>query len=187
MSSTQPPHGPQYEPQRTYVPGPPAPAYAPPPVAPKPPRRGAPWWLAGLLAVLWLGSCMAYAGAGDDTAAAPAPGPTVTETVEVPGASATETVTAKPAAPKSTKPAAPEPAELGEGTYEVGVDVDAGRYKTTVPGDSLNCYWERTKDDSGDFGSIIANDNADPGARVSVTIKRGEFFTSNGCGDWARQ
>ena len=40
------------------------------------------------------------------------------------------------------------------------------------------------KDDSGELDSIIANDNVNPGARVSITVKRGEFFNSNGCGTW---
>jgi hypothetical protein len=69
----------------------------------------------------------------------------------------------------------------------VGVDVVAGRYKTQGPTDDLfkNCYWQRTKDDSGQFRSIIANGNTQgPG---SVTIKAGEFFqTSGGC-NWAKQ
>ena len=50
--------------------------------------------------------------------------------------------------------------------------------------DSSGCYWARMKDDSGELDSIIANDNVNPGARVSITVKRGEFFNSNGCGTW---
>jgi len=53
---------------------------------------------------------------------------------------------------------------MEEGTYEIGVDAQPGRYKTTVPQNSTGCYWERTKDDSGDMDSIIANDNVNPGA-----------------------
>ena len=40
---------------------------------------------------------------------------------------------------------------MEEGTYEIGVDAQPGRYKTTVPQNSSGCYWERTKDDSGDW------------------------------------
>jgi len=90
----------------------------------------------------------------------------------------TQTSPAKPAGPATS---------FGDGTYEVGVDVVAGRYKTQGPTDDLfkNCYWQRTKDDSGQFRSIIANGNTQgPG---SVTIKAGEFFqTSGGC-NWAKQ
>jgi hypothetical protein len=34
--------------------------------------------------------------------------------------------------------------------------------------------------------SIIANDNVNPGARASITVKSGEFFKSNDCGTWTR-
>ena len=75
---------------------------------------------------------------------------------------------------------------MEEGTYEIGVDAQPGRYKTTVPQDSSGCYWERTKDDSGDTDSIIANDTVNPGARASITVNSGEFFKSSGCGTWTR-
>ena len=75
---------------------------------------------------------------------------------------------------------------IGEGTYQIGVVAKPGRYKTTVPQNSSGCYWERTKDDSGDMDSIIANDNVNPGARASITVNSGEFFKSSGCGTWTR-
>lgn len=89
-----------------------------------------------------------------------------------------QAVPAKPAGPAT---------QIGDGTYQVGVDMAAGRYKTPGPTDDLfhNCYWERNRDDSGQFGSIIANGNTQgPG---SVTVKAGEFFqTSGGC-TWTKQ
>lgn len=121
------------------------------------------------------------------------PGATVTVTAPA------EKAPAKPE-PKETKKAEPKPEEteepkeeeppaavLSDGMWEVGVDVKPGRYKTTVPDDSFNCYWARHKDDSGEFRSIIANGNHDAGERVSITIKKGEFLELNGCGDsWKR-
>ncbi len=108
-----------------------------------------------------------------------------------PSRSTIPTVAAAPAAQANPQAAPAKPAgpatSFGDGTYEVGVDVVAGRYKTQGPTDDLfkNCYWQRTKDDSGQFRSIIANGNTQgPG---SVTIKAGEFFqTSGGC-NWAKQ
>lgn len=152
------------------------------PVPPKPPKVKRFGWLALLIAVavtFAVGSCTgALARGGGGTAGAPAP--TVTKTVTAKAAAPAE----KPA--EDPKPAEQEePAGLGDGTYEVGVDVEPGRYKTVVPDDSLNCYWARLKDDSGELDAIIANANNDPGARVSVTIKKSDgFFTSKGCGDW---
>ena len=47
------------------------------------------------------------------------------------------------------------------------------------------CYWQRTKDDSGDFNSIIANDLfKGPG---SVTVKKGEFVKLTGGCTWNKQ
>lgn len=70
---------------------------------------------------------------------------------------------------------------MGEGVYEVGTDIKPGRYRTN---DAVsNCYWEITK--SGSNGQdIIANDNVS-GGRPSVTIKRGQEFKSNRCGEWS--
>jgi hypothetical protein len=75
---------------------------------------------------------------------------------------------------------------ITSGTYEVGVDVQPGRYKTSGPPDDdiIGCYWARHKDDSGSIESIIANANLEgPG---SVTINSGEFFEAGGECTWSR-
>ena len=51
----------------------------------------------------------------------------------------------------------------GTGTYMVGVDIAPGTYKCSGSG-----YWERMSDARHDFDSIIANDNQDNGAIISV-------------------
>ncbi|GAA3531453.1 hypothetical protein GCM10022419_008190 [Nonomuraea rosea] len=69
-----------------------------------------------------------------------------------------------------------------DGVYTVGKDIRAGTYRTT-PGRLTKCYWER----STGAGRIIDNQwvtNAPNGATVSV--RRGEGFTSEGCGNWIR-
>jgi hypothetical protein len=44
------------------------------------------------------------------------------------------------------------------------------------------------KDDTGDRGTIIAQDVKQPGAKASVTIKKSDgFFETSGCGEWVRQ
>jgi len=75
-----------------------------------------------------------------------------------------------------------------DGTYEVGKDISAGRYKTAGPPTKAtirNCRWQSAKDDSGELRSIISSgDTQGPG---SVTVKAGEFFqTSGGC-TWTKQ
>ena len=139
----------------------------------------------GLTALISLGVGGIVGGGEGATTAGPAATATVTAEAE-PAPTVTVTETGQPERAPATKPK-PAPKGLAEGTYQVGVDVDPGRYTTTVPSDSFGSYWTRAKDDSGELDSIIANANADAGARVSVTLKKGEFFTSNGCGDWARQ
>ncbi|MEU8852196.1 hypothetical protein AB0C70_39610 [Streptomyces sp. NPDC048564] len=70
---------------------------------------------------------------------------------------------------------------IDQGTYLVGEDVKAGSYKTSGPSSSM-CYWSRNKDDSGEFGSIIANDILQGPGRV--TLSKGEVFETNGCETW---
>ncbi|WP_406385246.1 hypothetical protein [Streptomyces sp. NBC_01618] len=54
---------------------------------------------------------------------------------------------------------------------------------TTRP-HALLADWERAKDASGEFGSIIANNNLNgPGC---VTLNKGEYFKTNRCAEWKR-
>lgn len=107
-------------------------------------------------------------------AEAPEPGPTVTETV-------TETVTAEP---KKTKKPGPATTFPGEGEYLVGEDIKPGTYKTAGSEDELGCYWERAKNASGEFGSIIANNILNGPGRV--TLNKGEYFKTNRCQEWKK-
>ncbi|MER6348039.1 hypothetical protein ACWC10_19425 [Streptomyces sp. NPDC001595] len=119
------------------------------------------------------------------TGAAPRPTVTVTETAEAaapePAPTVTETVTARP---KKTRAPGPATSFCGEGEYLVGEDIKAGTYKTSGPEDEWGCYWERAKDASGEFGSIIANNNLQGPGRV--TLNAGEYFKTNRCQEWKR-
>lgn len=105
-----------------------------------------------------------------------------------PAATKTVTAPAKPQATVTVTQPAPtqettEPVEtINEGTYEVGVDIQPGKYKTK--GDDL-CYWARLKDTDGGLDSIIANHIGD-GAQT-VTIKKTDAaFETRGCGEWKK-
>lgn len=63
-----------------------------------------------------------------------------------------------------------------DGTYEVGVDIPAGLYKSTE--DSGTGYWQISKDASGEFDSIIANDNTV--GQCYLELADGQFLTLNG-------
>ncbi|MFE7403792.1 hypothetical protein [Streptomyces sp. NPDC057557] len=56
--------------------------------------------------------------------------------------------------------------------------------ETAGPDSSFGCYWERAKDASGEFGSIIANNNLNGPGRV--TLNKGEYFKTNRCAEWKR-
>lgn len=66
-----------------------------------------------------------------------------------------------------------------DGHHEVGADIKPGTYHTNRG--ISDCYWERSTPD----GSIIVNDFVSFAPRgVTVTIRTGEGFTSQGCGNW---
>lgn len=94
--------------------------------------------------------------------------------------------TAEVAAETPAKPTGPA-RSMSDGVYQVGVDVQAGRYKTAGPSADApipNCYWQRATDDSGEFESIIANGNVQgPG---SLSIKKGEFVEMSGGCKWTK-
>lgn len=65
----------------------------------------------------------------------------------------------------------------------VGEDVPAGTYRVpeSVDGD---CYWMKSTDSEG--GNIIANDIVQ-GGRPQVSLKAGQWFTSQRCGEWIKK
>ncbi|MCQ9131578.1 hypothetical protein KMS84_12305 [Streptomyces sp. IBSBF 2807] len=126
----------------------------------------------------------AASGGTAEAKAAPRLTVTVTKTAQskaAPAPTVTETVTAKP---EKAEPAGPATAFSGEGEYLVGEDIKPGTYRTAGPEDELGCYWERAKDASGEFGSIISNNNLQGPGRV--TLGKGEYFKTNRCQEWKR-
>ncbi|MFI9615373.1 hypothetical protein ACIHCM_27470 [Streptomyces sp. NPDC052023] len=163
------------------------------PTRPRPSRRKA-WLTHGATAFVALAVGAGIGGDGDsgatDGSAAPAPAVTVTKTA-APDAGEPEpavTVTEKVSVtPKPAKKPGPATMVEGEGQYLVGEDMQAGTYKTAGPDKSGfidNCYWARTKNASGEFEAIIANDNLQGQGRV--TVNKGEYFETNGCQEWTK-
>jgi hypothetical protein len=197
----QPPYGqgqPAYGPgpQQPYGPGqgvPPRPPQAAPQPAAAAPKKSRKGLIGGLIVGFALGSiigCAGGVGIGGGTSTTAVPGATVTVT-EKPEAGATVTEKADPAPTVTVTEKAPadEPADppaegFGPGTYIVGEDIPPGRYKAKADGD--NCYWARLKDDSGDFESIIANNNTAGSSTVTIKKSDGAFETS-GCTPWIKQ
>lgn len=68
-------------------------------------------------------------------------------------------------------PAAPEPVGLGDGTYKVGTDMDAGEYLILSKG--FMSYVELSSDSTGDLNAIISNANFS--THMYLTVKEGEY------------
>ncbi|MFJ6381133.1 hypothetical protein ACIQI7_14180 [Kitasatospora sp. NPDC092039] len=151
---------------------------------------------------LIVGIAVGAAGGGDKKSGTPAAAPTVTALATVPAAAAkvpaplpaatvtaTVTMTAEaPAAPVApSTPDKPKGETIGgDGSYEVGVDVQPGTYKSKGPkaGGIGMCYWERNNGGDG-IGSIIANDTVQGPA--TITIKAGDkLFKTTACQDWVK-
>jgi hypothetical protein len=89
-------------------------------------------------------------------------------------------------APQPT-PAAAADTGVGDGVYEVGADLPAGKYKT--PGADagqlyVNCYYARLRHNDGSVGDILQNNNTK--GQATITLKVGEFFQTTGCQGWAK-
>ncbi len=74
-------------------------------------------------------------------------------------------------------------ATFSDGTYQVGTDIQPGTYRTREG--STGCYYERLSGFSGEMNDIIANNNTD--APAVVTIEPTDAgFTSSSCGKWTK-
>ena len=70
-----------------------------------------------------------------------------------------------------------------DGTYIVGTDIQPGTYKSSGQG---SCYYSRLAGFGGDLGDIIANENTDTAAVVTIAATD-KGFKSNRCGTWTLQ
>jgi hypothetical protein len=70
-----------------------------------------------------------------------------------------------------------------DGVYIVGTDITAGTYKSAG---EAGCYWARLSGFGDTNNQIIANDNTDTPAIVTIAAKD-KGFESKGCGTWTRQ
>jgi hypothetical protein len=173
----------QQEPQQ-YPPPTPTEYYGPrPPVGPaervkKPRRRIVVPTVIGA-AAFFIGLGVGLGAGGGDATSSPTPGTTEVVTVVV---TAPPTAVSEPAAEVTTKPAAAA-VTVEDGIWTVGVDIPAGKYRTTAPV-SGDCYWAITK--SGTNGEDIISNDLPSGGRPQVTVKKGQDFNTQGCGTWQK-
>ena len=84
---------------------------------------------------------------------------------------------------KPTAKPAPTFPQFGDGTYQVGKDIQPGTYRTRVG--SPGCYYARLSGFGGSVGEIIANNNTDAPAIVTIAATD-KGFTSQSCGTWTK-
>lgn len=73
---------------------------------------------------------------------------------------------------------------VGDGTWVVGKDIEAGTYRANTAVDST-CYWGIYQ--SGTNGSQIIENDLPGGGRPSVVLAAGQDFKSSRCGTWTKQ
>jgi hypothetical protein len=84
---------------------------------------------------------------------------------------------------QATATSAPKPkfATFHDGTHRVGTDIQAGTYRTRSG--SSGCYFARLKGFGGAVEDILANDNTDAPAVVTI-LPTDQGFESNNCATW---
>lgn len=143
-----------------------------------------PWIIGGvviLLLVLTCGCCGTITLASNlgqrttTTATATAASTTASRITPVPAkATATHGPTATPT---------PSYAHFGDGTFQVGKEIQPGTYRTRTG--SSGCYYARLKGFGGSVDDIIANNNTDAPAVVTIAASD-KGFQSQDCGTWTK-
>jgi hypothetical protein len=72
---------------------------------------------------------------------------------------------------------------FGDGTFQVGKDIQPGTYRTRQGSDG--CYYARLKGFGGGIEDIIANDNTNAPAVVTIAASDKGFLSQN-CGTWTQ-
>lgn len=150
-------------------------------------RAGVVGPVCGVLGLL-TGLAVAGPAAGPPTASSSTPGATTTATTIVtvpttvtdPGV--TETVTVFPDTAGANPTPAPGTDITEDGTYRVGVDIEAGEYVTVG---QPTCTWTRLKATDGKPTSVIAK-NAGSGQQVVSIATTDKAFQTQGCGSWVK-
>ena len=74
---------------------------------------------------------------------------------------------------------------FGNGTWEVGVDIEAGTYASSA--DGLGCYWERLSGFEGTLSEILANGVPNEGPVIVTILPTDKGFRSQLCAEWVKR
>jgi hypothetical protein len=114
--------------------------------------------------------------------AALAPGGTQAPTTAPLAAQSTGAASSQPASTQAA-PTTVAYAHFADGTFIVGRDIQPGTYRTRQA--SPNCYYARLKGFGGTISDIVANNNTDDPAIVTIAASD-KGFESTGCGTWTK-
>lgn len=140
------------------------------------------WVIIGVIVLILIVIGAANSGKGTDSTTSNTP---ATQSVaQTPAATATTalTPTATPTTAPTPKPT-PSYANFGDGTFQIGKDIQPGTYRTRDS--SPGCYFARLKGFGGTVGEIIANNNTDAPAIVTIA-PTDKGFESQNCGTWTK-
>ncbi|HLL79649.1 MAG TPA: hypothetical protein VFA41_12635 [Ktedonobacteraceae bacterium] len=150
------------------------------PQAPKQRRRIKKRWI--VLSVIVIIIAIAAAAGGSKTPSDSTTTPTTqatqpaTQSATQPGTQS-QTPKSQPTTKTATYP------QFGDGTYVVGKDIQPGTYRTRTG--SSGCYFARLKGFGGSVSDIIANENTDAPAIVTIAPSDKGFESTN-CGTWTQ-
>ncbi len=149
----------------------------PPQMEPQKPKSRKRLWLiigAVVLVLIVIGAIASQAGNSSQ--------PTTTPQVTQPAGSSQQPTT-RPATP-TTQPTTATYPQFGDGTFVVGKDIQPGTYRTREA--SSGCYYARLSGFGGTLGEIIANNNTDAPAIVTIAATD-KGFESTRCGTWTKE
>lgn len=132
-----------------------------------------------LLVLCSIGSAISSAATGTTNIAQSTP--TTQQVTQTTGT--TKTATKPTPAPKPTPTPKPQPTfvTFTDGTFQVGKDIKPGTYRTRNA--SPGCYYARLKGFGSAVDDIIANNNAENVAIVTI-LASDKGFQSTNCGTW---
>ncbi len=179
---------PQYPQAGQYLPGQPL-TYPPGSgmMPPKPPRKKLSrrtWAIIGTIVLIFI-IIAAVSNGTKNTNNTTTGGTSTQSALQATTQPTTQPTVAQTPTPTPTKAPTPTPTPsfvtFGDGIYQVGKDIQPGTYRTRTG--SPGCYYERLSGFSGSLSDIIANNNTDNPAIVTISATD-KGFSSQNCGTW---
>jgi hypothetical protein len=163
------------------------PQLPPPQIAPQKPKSRKRLWIIISAVVLVLIVISAIASQAGNSSQSTRTTPQATQPVGASQQRTTQPPTAQPTTQPTAKPTI-QPTTVtyphfGDGTFVIGKDIQPGTYRTREA--SSSCYYARLSGFGGTLDEIIANENTDAPAIVTIAASD-KGFLSHRCGTWTK-